>query len=178
MPIAKLTKRVLDTIQPGDQRVIYYDSELKGFGLKVSPAGGKTWCVEYRPGARGRSVSKRRMVLGSLVSDAGRSRTAVSAEPLHGIATANELVAIGFAVQPACPPLAKLVGLDPPNAVVRYRVADRKRGSNRAHGATHAAIVQVADRQLESPTRRDTRSCRPRPVAAHRQKGRFYQRGS
>ena len=48
MPIAKLTKRVLDTIKPVDHRVIYYDSELKGFGLKVSPAGGKTWCVEYR----------------------------------------------------------------------------------------------------------------------------------
>ena len=56
---------IVDTIKPGDQRVIYYDTELKGFGLKVSPAGGKTWCVEYRPGARGRSVSKRRMVLGS-----------------------------------------------------------------------------------------------------------------
>ena len=65
MPIAKLTKRVVDAIKPGDHRVIYYDSELKGFGLKVSPAGGKTWCVEYRPGARGRSVAKRRMVLGS-----------------------------------------------------------------------------------------------------------------
>jgi integrase len=65
MPIAKLTKRVIDTIKHGDRRVIYYDSELKGFGLKVTPAGAKTWCVEYRPGARGRGVSKRRMVLGS-----------------------------------------------------------------------------------------------------------------
>ena len=37
MPVAKLTKRVVDTIKPGDRRVIYYDSELKGFGLKVSP---------------------------------------------------------------------------------------------------------------------------------------------
>jgi len=66
MPVAKLTKRVVDTIKPGDSRVIYYDTELKGFGLKVSPAGARTWCVEYRPGARGRGVAKRRMVLGSL----------------------------------------------------------------------------------------------------------------
>ena len=65
MPVAKLTKRVVDTIKPGDSRVIYYDTELKGFGLKVSPAGARTWCVEYRPGARGRGVAKRRMVLGS-----------------------------------------------------------------------------------------------------------------
>src|SRR6185437_1836455 len=65
LPIAKLTKRVIDAIKPGDRRVIYYDSELKGFGLKVTPAGAKRWCVEYRPGARGRGVSKRRIVLGS-----------------------------------------------------------------------------------------------------------------
>ena len=66
MPIAKLTKRVIDTIQPSERRVIYYDTELKGFGLKVAPTGAKTWCVEYRPGARGRGVAKRRMVLGSI----------------------------------------------------------------------------------------------------------------
>jgi hypothetical protein len=65
MPIIKLTKRVVDSIRPTDQRIIYYDTELQGFGLKVSPAGRKTWCVEYRPGARGRRIAKRRIVLGS-----------------------------------------------------------------------------------------------------------------
>jgi integrase len=65
MPIAKLTKRIVDTIKPGDGRVIYYDTELKGFGLKVSAGGAKSWCVEYRPGARGRGIAKRRMVLAS-----------------------------------------------------------------------------------------------------------------
>jgi hypothetical protein len=72
----KIDQNVIDTIKPGDRRVIYYDSELKGFGLKVTPAGAKRWCVEYRPGARGRGVSKRRMVLGStsaLTPDQARS---------------------------------------------------------------------------------------------------------
>ena len=53
MPIAKLTKRVVDTIKPGDHRVIYYDSELKGFGLKVSPVGGKTWSWNTVQGLEG-----------------------------------------------------------------------------------------------------------------------------
>jgi len=101
MPIAKLTKRVVDTIKPGDHRVIYYDSELKGFGLKVSPAGGKTWCVEYRPGARGRSVSKRRMVLGSastLTPDQARNaardilaRVALGEDPAASRSAAREM---------------------------------------------------------------------------------------
>jgi integrase len=101
MPVAKLTKRIVDTIEPGDRRVIYYDSELKGFGLKVSPAGTKTWCVEYRPGARGRSVSKRRMVLGSantLTPDQARNaardvlaRAALGEDPAASRSAAREM---------------------------------------------------------------------------------------
>lgn len=65
MPIQKLTKRVIDAIEPADKTLIYYDSDLTGFCLKVLPTGGKRWCVEYRSGAGGRSVGKTRMVLGS-----------------------------------------------------------------------------------------------------------------
>src|SRR5262249_31511148 len=65
MPVAKLTKRVVDAIETSSRRVIYYDSEFKGFGLKVTPTGAKCWCVEYRRGGGGRGAAKRRMVLGS-----------------------------------------------------------------------------------------------------------------
>ena len=101
MPVARLTKRVVDTIKPDDRPVIYYDSELKGFGLKVSPAGARTWCVEYRPGARGRSVSKRRMVLGSastLTPDQARNaardvlaRVALGEDPAASRSAAREM---------------------------------------------------------------------------------------
>src|SRR6476646_11885127 len=43
-----------------------------------------------------------------------------------------------------------MVGLDPPNATVRCKVSDRKSCSNPAHPATHAAMVQVADRQFKA----------------------------
>ena len=68
MPTQKLTKRIVDAIAPTNKTVIYYDSELTGFCLKVLPTGGKRWCVEYRSGAGGRSVGKTRMVLGSTSS--------------------------------------------------------------------------------------------------------------
>ena len=65
MPVAKLTKRFVDTTRNHESSRIYYDNELKGFGVKVTPSGVKSWCVEYRPGGGGRSTAKRRMVLGS-----------------------------------------------------------------------------------------------------------------
>ena len=66
MPVQKLTKRTVDAIVPGIRTFIYYDSELKGFGVNVTPNGAKSWCVEYRPGSGGRGVAKRRLVLGSV----------------------------------------------------------------------------------------------------------------
>ncbi len=64
MPTIKLTKRALDGIRPDSKIAFWFDSELKGFGLKVMPSGIMTWIVEYRPGAGGRRISKRRMTLG------------------------------------------------------------------------------------------------------------------
>src|SRR5688500_2224487 len=42
-----------------------YDADLPGFGIKVTPAGAQSWIIEYRPGAGGRGVAKRRIVIGS-----------------------------------------------------------------------------------------------------------------
>jgi Arm DNA-binding domain/Phage integrase, N-terminal SAM-like domain len=66
MPVAKLTKRTVDAIGGGECPLILYDTDLKGFGLRIAKGGKKSWFVEYRPGARGRGVAKRRMVLGSV----------------------------------------------------------------------------------------------------------------
>src|SRR6478672_2032951 len=60
----RLTKRAVDGLAPRAKPFFSYDAELKGFGLRVTPSGQKSWIVEYRPGAGGRSVSKRRLTLG------------------------------------------------------------------------------------------------------------------
>lgn len=76
MPVTKLTKRAVDAAIAATRPIIYYDSELVGFCLKVLPSGAKRWCVEYRAGAGGRRVAKTRMVLGSttkLTPDQARS---------------------------------------------------------------------------------------------------------
>ncbi|MHC2347760.1 hypothetical protein ACVMIL_008970 [Bradyrhizobium barranii subsp. barranii] len=52
------------TNRGANRYVIYWDTELKGFGLKITENGHRAWIVEYRPGAGGRGVSKKRIVLG------------------------------------------------------------------------------------------------------------------
>src|SRR3984957_19420810 len=57
----KLTKRVVDDTDPGSGwEVFAWDSELRGFGLRVKPTGVKSYLVQYR-NVDGRT---RRLVLG------------------------------------------------------------------------------------------------------------------
>jgi hypothetical protein len=59
--MAKLTKRTVDALQPADGRDIFaWDSELRGFGVRVKPSGVKTFLIQYR-NTEGRT---RRLVLG------------------------------------------------------------------------------------------------------------------
>lgn len=64
MPTAKLTKRFVDEVKPDSSRRLWFDTDLKGFGLKVEPTGVMTWIVEYRAGAGGRASQKKRLTIG------------------------------------------------------------------------------------------------------------------
>lgn len=66
MPTVKLTKRAVDAIKPGDGRTFWYDTDLKGFGIKVEVTGAMTWILEYRAGVGGRNAAKRRVTLGKV----------------------------------------------------------------------------------------------------------------
>ena len=49
---AKITKRTVDAAKPGEWDSFIWDSEVKGFGLKVTPAGKKIYVLQYRYGGR------------------------------------------------------------------------------------------------------------------------------
>jgi integrase len=60
----RLTKRVIDALAPRAKPFIAFDADVTGFGVRVMPSGLKSFILEYRPGAGGRNVTKRRMTLG------------------------------------------------------------------------------------------------------------------
>lgn len=45
---SKLTKRVVDALQPGSQDAVRWDSEVKGFGVRVKQSGAKSYILKYR----------------------------------------------------------------------------------------------------------------------------------
>src|SRR3546814_12662436 len=49
MPILKLTKRAIDTlVPPKAKQIILWDTEVKGFGLRIMASGIKIFVVQYR----------------------------------------------------------------------------------------------------------------------------------
>ena len=54
----KITKRQVDAIRPGASDRFLWDSELRGFGLKVTPSGRKVYILQYRMGGRGLPVKR------------------------------------------------------------------------------------------------------------------------
>jgi len=62
--MAKLVKRTVDALKPCAKPFIAFDDDVKGFGLRTMPSGTKSYILEYRPGASGRGVAKKRLTLG------------------------------------------------------------------------------------------------------------------
>jgi integrase len=59
----RLSKRSIDAAEPREERYILWDEELKGFGLRVTPSGTKTFFVRYRVGG-GRKGTPKHYVIG------------------------------------------------------------------------------------------------------------------
>jgi integrase len=61
---SKITKRLVETAAPDAVNDAFrWDSELRGFGLKVTPAGVKVYVLQYHVGT-GRNARRRRLVIG------------------------------------------------------------------------------------------------------------------
>lgn len=84
---AKITKRMVDGLEPNERPYVVWDSELPGFGLKVSPAGRKSYLFRYRFGG-GRGGTSREPVIGThgqlTPDEARRVAKAWSAEVASG----------------------------------------------------------------------------------------------
>ncbi len=62
----KLTKRAVDSALPRASRYTIFDSEIRGFGLRVFPSGQKSWIFEYKGAEGGRRAATRRVTIGAV----------------------------------------------------------------------------------------------------------------
>ncbi|SEP49949.1 Integrase [Rhodospirillales bacterium URHD0017] len=60
----KLTKSYVDKVQPKAADALHWDSELKGFGLRVTPARKLSFIVQGRVGTAGRASPTVRLTIG------------------------------------------------------------------------------------------------------------------
>ena len=74
----KITKRAVDAVTAIEKRLYVFDTDLKGFGLMVTPKGHKSYFVEYRPNGGGRSQPKRRYTIGRYSRSSPRAARATS----------------------------------------------------------------------------------------------------
>ena len=103
----KLTKSQIDQLEPMKRRYVVWDSELSGFGVRVSPSGHKSYIAVYRPNGGGRGEAVRWLSIGA-----------------HGILTPDQ------ARKAAKQKLAAVeLGADPAGELQERRLAKRFRDS-------------------------------------------------
>lgn len=54
----KLIKRIIDDIEKADRDTFYWDDEVPGFGLKVTPVDSRIFVFQYRMGGRGAKTKR------------------------------------------------------------------------------------------------------------------------
>ena len=94
--MAKITKRAMDALQPDKDRDVFtWDSELRGFGVRMKPSGVKTFLIQYR-NVEGRT---RRLVLGQYGALTPENARDLAREKLAGVAKGEDPSADRHAVR-------------------------------------------------------------------------------
>jgi integrase len=84
--MAKLTKRIVDDAKPREAAFFIWCSELKGFGLRVHPSGGRSYYVDYR----NRDGFRKRMKLGDHGPITCEEARKLAMQTLGGVAIAGD----------------------------------------------------------------------------------------
>jgi Arm DNA-binding domain len=79
MTAQRITKRMVDALQPNGIEFTAWDDTVSGFGVRVRPTGAKSYVVVYRAGA-GRGAPVRRYTIaavGKITPERARARAKV-----------------------------------------------------------------------------------------------------
>ena len=81
MATGKITKKSIDALEPSSSSQFLWDTDLKGFGAKITPAGSISYVVQFRMG--GREARTRRYTIGAHGSPWTPTTARVEAERLQ-----------------------------------------------------------------------------------------------
>jgi len=82
---AKITKRKVDELQPGERDAFVWDAELPGFGCKITPKGSRIYVLQY-----GQAGRDRRVTIGRHGIDVTPEQARLEAQRLRGLVAAGE----------------------------------------------------------------------------------------
>ncbi|MEO9190318.1 MAG: site-specific integrase [Acetobacteraceae bacterium] len=82
---AKITKRKVDELRPSKQDAFLWDTELLGFGCKITPKGSRIYILQY-----GQAGRDRRVTIGRHGIDVTPEQARIEAQRLRGLIAAGE----------------------------------------------------------------------------------------
>jgi integrase len=88
MARGKISKRSVDELKPSKNDTYLWDTELAGFGVKVTPAGSKVYLIQYRIG--GRKGRTRRVTFGRHGTLTPEQARTLAKSTLGAVASGND----------------------------------------------------------------------------------------
>jgi integrase len=159
----RITKSVVDAAKPADSEFTVWDSELKGFGLRVRPTGARSYVVVYRLPGEGRRGAVKRVTVGApgkITPDQARQ----AAKKLLGSVAHGQDPAADRAERRNAVTVAELLDLFDqqyvatmvkPSTAVSHRIAmaelRRAHGGMKAESLTRAHIATLHARMSDRP---------------------------
>ena len=82
---ARISKRTIDNLQPAERDLFVWDTELPGFGVKITPTGSRIYVLQY-----GQARRVHRITLGRHGVDVTAEQARIEAQRLRGLIAAGE----------------------------------------------------------------------------------------
>lgn len=150
----KITKRSVDALKPAADsgETVLWDTELKGFGVRVQRGGAKSYVLHYRAGT-GRGAPLRKVTIGRHGSPWTPETARAEAKHLSGLVAHGKDPAAAKAAGKAAPTVSELAA----RFLAEHAEAKRKASTAREYRRLleHVVLPAVGNRKVADVTRRD-----------------------
>jgi hypothetical protein len=107
--VVKITKRAVDALMVRDSKdAMLWDTDVKGFGVRIRAGGSKSYILRYRPGSGGRAAPQRTLTIGAHGSPWTPDSARLEAKRLLGLVRSGLDPAADRAARRDAPTIAEL----------------------------------------------------------------------